>query len=298
MGFFLLDHKNPYHSAASRHWYTSRRNPIKAITIHCTAGLEDQDLIGPDSSAENTARYAATTTRQVSWHGGSDSDTFLYLLPPSYTAFHVVGYNSATYGWEISKRDMTWTGEPAGWVTATLHRAAAGLTPIARSLGIPARHATRAELDKAISTGGPPVGFISHAQLDPARRTDPGQDFPWARFLTLIAGPPPPPKEWDEMATEAQIRAIVLAEVQATVRTEVQALLTSKLGTSGPTVAVALQDSWRNSRDALAIGRDMARMTRAEGTDAAELRAAEDSIVARVTEALNREPEGPVTPGN
>lgn len=182
MGYYLLDHPNPN----GRHYYTSRRGPLLAIVVHVTAGLQDQDLQGVDISAEAAARYAASTVREVSWHSGSDSDSFVKLLPASYTAWHVHGYNSATYGHEISKLDVTWSDEPPRWVVATLEQAAAGLAPVARAYGIPVRQATRAELDRAIATGGPPVGFIGHEPLDPDRRRDPGRDFPWTRFLDLV----------------------------------------------------------------------------------------------------------------
>jgi hypothetical protein len=180
-GYYLLDNKNPH----GPHFYAARRSPILAVVVHITAGLQGAP-IGADSSAEKTARYAATTDRKVSWHSGSDRDSHLRLLPDDYTAFHVRGYNSTTIGHEISKRDVSWSDEHPGWVTGTLEHAAVCLAPRVKALRIPTRRARKLELDHAISTKGMPVGFISHEDLDPTRRRDPGRDFPWQRFLGLI----------------------------------------------------------------------------------------------------------------
>lgn len=197
MNYYLLDHRNPNRD----NFYSTRRNPVLAITVHITAGLEDLDLEGIDHSAENTARYAATTNRKVSWHSGSDSDTHLYLLPSTYTAWHNRGYNSCTYGHEISKRSPDWRGMDPLWVRATLHQTALALRPIAIEYDIPLRLASLRELDTAINRGGPPVGFIGHHTLDPGRRSDPGHvrfvgdTFPWHQLfqaITTIHSTPPP----------------------------------------------------------------------------------------------------------
>lgn len=180
-GFYLLDRPNPN----GPHFYETRRNPILAIVGHITAGLEDLDGTN-DHSAERTAAYAASTERQVSWHSGSDADSHLYLLPASYTAFQCQGYNSSTYGHEISKATVDWSTMPAEWVTDTLTEAADCLRPVVHEHQIPLRLATKAELDRAIATGGPPVGFLAHSDLDPERRRDPGANFPWARLFALI----------------------------------------------------------------------------------------------------------------
>jgi hypothetical protein len=213
VSYYLLDHRNPH----GDHFYTSRRGSILAIVVHITAGLEDLDGVD-DHSAENTARYAATTDRQVSWHSGSDADSSLDLLPASYTAFHVHGYNSPTYGHEISKRETDWRDDPPGWVAKTLGRAAAHLAPKAAELGIPIRKAKKAELDAAIAVNGAPVGFIGHWELDPSRRSDPGRvgnldTFPWDPFLAALRGPG---TQEDDMWTPDQQREIDEIRKQAT----------------------------------------------------------------------------------
>lgn len=185
MGYYLLDHRNPN----GNHFYTTRNLALTAIVVHITAGLEDLDA-SDDRSAENTAAYAASTDREVSWHSGSDADSYLYLLPPHYTAWHASNYNSSTYGHEISKAHTDWRSMPAEWVEKTLRNAAQCLAPVVRQYRIPIRKASRAEVDRARVTGVP-AGFISHAEVQPADRTDPGwvrgvDTFPWARFLELV----------------------------------------------------------------------------------------------------------------
>lgn len=195
MGYYLLEHRNPH----GDHFYRTRHGQVLAIVVHITAGLEDLDAVD-DHSAERTAAYAASTDRAVSWHSGSDSDTVVELLPAHMTAFHVQGYNSVTFGHEISKAVPDWRRSPGPWVDATLRTAAGYLGPRARSLSVPIRKATKAELDRARSSGGAPVGFIGHHELDPKRRSDPGRvgdvdTFPWDRFLALAAGPVAQPPE-------------------------------------------------------------------------------------------------------
>lgn len=202
MDYYLLDHPNPN----GDHFYESRNAKLIAIVAHITAGLQDLDTVD-DHSCENTSAYAASTNREVSWHGSSDSDSNMQLLPPWYTAWHASNYNSCTYGWEICKTHTDWRTMPAVWVEKTLRQAAKGLAPIVRDYKIPLRAVPRWEVDKARQTGIP-VGFVSHAELQPEDRTDPGlvrgvDTFPWGRLFELIAmylrGEDPDELEDDEM---------------------------------------------------------------------------------------------------
>lgn len=195
MGYYLYDNQNknaPIRENGKRFWgYPTRQRRLVGIVMHCTAGLEDVDMAGVDESCEKTARYAATTSRTVSWHSGNDSDSNIEMLPPQATAFHCRGYNSSTYGHEISKHDMSWADEPTNWVDATIAIAADHLAKIARHEGIPLRRITKAQLDRAIQYGRPDLGgFIGHSDLDPSRRSDPGRDFPWTQFFQAANGLP------------------------------------------------------------------------------------------------------------
>ena len=166
-----------------RHYYTSRRGKILGIVLHVTAGLED--FTPPDLGAESTIRYGLANARPASWHGIVDSDSVIDCLPDSYTAFHVVGYNSHTLGLEIANRDAKWAGKPQWWVDATIANAAAWCRPRVAKYGLPVALASRAEVDRAIKAGRP-FGFTYHSYLDPTRRIDPGRDFPWQTFAAHL----------------------------------------------------------------------------------------------------------------
>lgn len=63
-----------------------------------------------------------------------------------------------------------------------LRRAAAWCGIKARIYGIPLECLTATQWRE----GNP--GFVAHGDLDPDRRTYPGADFPWERFLAYCAG--------------------------------------------------------------------------------------------------------------
>ncbi len=171
---------NPRH-----HYYTSRRGKILGIVLHVTAGLED--FTPPDSGAEATIRYGLSNSRPASWHGIVDSDSVIDCLPDSYTAFHVIGYNSQTLGLEIANANARWAGKPQWWVDATIANAAAWCRPRVAKYGLPVNLADKAEVDRCIRAGRP-FGFTYHRYLDPTRRIDPGFDFPWHRFEAFVNG--------------------------------------------------------------------------------------------------------------
>lgn len=183
-GWYLLDHHRNRHRSAgpagepnTRPWYTTRRRPVTAIVIHTPETLED--FTPPYEEAERVARYGATTTR-ASWHDTIDADSIIPMLPPNYTAWQTRGYNSHTVGMEIGSKASIWKRAPAEWVTGVINNAAYRGAQHAALLDIPPRFITRAQVD------GGTKGFTSHAQLDPTRRTDPGPDFPWERYLDRV----------------------------------------------------------------------------------------------------------------
>lgn len=193
MGYYLLQRRNPH----GPHFYATRRNAITLIVLHITAGLQDLDMRGADHSAEGTARYAATTSRPVSWHKGVDSDSVIDLLPDNYTAFHCRGFNSRGLGLEISKTTTDWDSAPTRWVHATLANAAIVCRTWEKRHRIPQRLLTRTQAARGER------GYLYHSTADPSRRSDPGANFPIRMLWSLIRGATP--QSWTEESSMAGI---------------------------------------------------------------------------------------------
>jgi N-acetylmuramoyl-L-alanine amidase len=174
MSFYLLEHRNPN----GDHFYTTRRQPIQIIVLHTTEQLPDYHP--PDEGAEKVARYAATTTRKVSWHQTVDSDSIIPMLPDSFTAWHVRGYNARALGVEISTQARRWSTAPPDWVEKTITNLADVIRYWGELYQIPYHRIARANVDRGRR------GIVAHADLDPTRRTDPGPDFPWGLLWTKL----------------------------------------------------------------------------------------------------------------
>ena len=180
MSFYLLDHPNRY----GPHYYTERwvcQHGISGphlIVIHTAETLAD--LNPPDLGAENVARYGATTDRSVSWHSTVDSDSTIPMLPDTYTAFHVKGFNRCGLGLEIATQARDWPVTPAWWDEAAYERAGRVVADWCLRWSIPPR------LLDGLAVGRGESGIVAHSTLDPTRRGDPGAGFDWNKLLAYV----------------------------------------------------------------------------------------------------------------
>jgi hypothetical protein len=231
-GYYLLDSPNPNapERGDGRYWgYASMNEQPRAIVLHTTESLADLD--GPDSGAENVARWFTTTTvdRAASYHTLVDSDSTVRCLPAgldgsvAHTAFHAYGYNSKTLGLSMAMRADSWPTVPQMWASKTLNRAVNEAALWCARWGIPAARITLAELDAGSK------GILAHADTSPTDRSDPGAGFPWDRFIALVGaqleldGATEPPDTEDITMPTHLLRlpsaAVVAAFASGTVRT-------------------------------------------------------------------------------
>lgn len=168
----LIEDPNP----SGPNFYDSRRKPIQFVVMHTAENLPyfKDDV---DKGAEDVAEYGATTTRDVSWHVTVDSDSIVWMLPDSHTAWHVRSYNSPSLGIEIATQAHKWDDAPEEWLAGVVENTAKVLAIWSQRHDIPLRRISKAQADNGQK------GIVAHADLDPSRRSDPGDDFPWDRVL-------------------------------------------------------------------------------------------------------------------
>lgn len=172
VAYKLIDEPNP----SGPNFYPTRRKPIQFAVVHTAENLPyfKDDV---DKGAENVAEYGATTTRDVSWHVTVDSDSIVWMLPDDHTAWHVRGYNSPSLGIEIATQAHRWDDAPDEWLAGVVENVAKVLAIWSQRHDIPLRRISKAQADDGQK------GVVAHADLDPGRRSDPGDDFPWKRVL-------------------------------------------------------------------------------------------------------------------
>ena len=183
MSYYLVDNENPNAKLRSNgkkgHYYPSRSKQIQGIVVHTAEG---------GTKAVNIARYLSTTDRTASAHVVIDDNEIVDLVPDDFTAFHCKGSNSKALGLEIAYFASKW-GEDPDYEEACIALSASWCAEKAQMYDIPIK---RVNIDE---WNAGEKGFISHAECDPSRRTDPGENFDWDKFFGYMTGMVEPPKE-------------------------------------------------------------------------------------------------------
>ncbi len=159
-----------------------REKPSGLIVVHTAESI--LDMIGEDTGAEDVARFIANRSDFGSYHTLADSNSCVRLVPFDAEAFGD-GTGSNPYAIHISFacKAAGWAGMGAERRAAMIHQgalaAAEAATWLLKTHGVmvPAMRISRADSERRLP------GFISHADRDPARRSDPGADFPWSAFF-------------------------------------------------------------------------------------------------------------------
>lgn len=165
-------------------WYAKgpRRNPIDLVVVHTMEAAEK------GTTAENVARYFATTATKASAHWCVDNDSEVRCVDDADIAYHAPGASHRSIGIEHAGYARQTAAEWAdAYSTAMLARSAAITARICRQYGIPVRVVNAA----GVKAGE--AGITTHAAVTQAYpekghgHWDPGPHFPLAAYLANVA---------------------------------------------------------------------------------------------------------------
>lgn len=260
-----------------------RERPSGVVVVHSAENVPD--AVAPDLGAEGVARFISARTTPGSYHDLADSDSIIQLVRYGDEAFQDgTGSNPHAYSVSAAVQAAKWPTMPADWTAATVRNMAAAAARYAKwlqanyGITIPARRITRAQSDARVP------GFISHAERDPERRTDPGKDFPWDVFLATYADLTEPGRFL--MALDDNEQAELLARVRGLtdpygISDAVWGKVLSHEGVSAPATVVLV--------DALRAAQAAAANSLVAATNSGGVRALSDADLAAIAKAVNDE---------
>lgn len=174
------------HPPAQRQFKERGRKPTGLLVIHSAENTPD--WVGPDAGAEQVADFIQGRSDFGSYHWLVDSDTIIDLIPLHLQAYgDGTGSNPFAIHISAATQAAKWPAAPKEWTDEVVRNMAAAAARSARwlkaehGITVPAKRITKAQSD-----AGKP-GFISHAERDPERRSDPGASFDWDLFLSTFA---------------------------------------------------------------------------------------------------------------
>lgn len=196
--------------ARSQYRKGRRATPTGTIVLHTAENAPD--LVGPDPTAENMARFiAGRTDAPGSYHLIGDRDSQVQLVPFEWEAFHDgTSSNPWSIGISLACKAAWFRAAPDDqklWYMArlaTMARTASDWLQATHGITVPARRLTKASERQA--------GFCTHMDREawfgkPGRRSDPwgNSDPMWHLFLSLYedtASTTTDPQEADEMLAD------------------------------------------------------------------------------------------------
>lgn len=230
--------------ARSQYRHPRRAEPSGVIAMHTAENTPD--TVAFDGGAEAVANFIRNRDTPGSYCDLVDSDSCMHLVRYMDEAFHDgTGTNPHSYGLSIATRADVWPLAPQAWRDGAIEQAAQAAGRYARWLHdrsgivIPPGRIT-ADQARARTPG-----FVTHAALDPTRRSDPGRDFPWDQFLARYTEI----MEDDDMPTAEEIAEAM----RPVIREEVDASLVSRglVATTPDKKGGAIGELRRNERRAL-----------------------------------------------
>jgi hypothetical protein len=164
----------------ARWYYQGRRRPIRLLVVHTPEFPELFD------GAERLGAYFATTDRQASVHVTVDADSMVRSVRDEDTAFgaenaNADGLHAELVGYAAQSAEE-WDDE---YSRRVVENAASLFRAWADRWGIPTRRLTVEQIRAG------EAGICGHADVyralgGTAVRTDPGDAFPWDRFMALV----------------------------------------------------------------------------------------------------------------
>jgi hypothetical protein len=177
MSYYLVE--NP---PAIRQYRERGTTPSGVVVVHTAESFPD--WIDHDTGAEGVASFIRGRDTYGSYHVICDSDSIVPLVPPWMQAYgDGTGSNPHAFHVSAATQAAKWGQAPAEWRRETVLNMGAAVARYAKWLNDNHRILIpRERITRTMSEQRRP-GFISHAERDPSRRSDPGAGFPWELFL-------------------------------------------------------------------------------------------------------------------
>jgi len=207
-GFYLLDNPQPI---TAQYGYPRRGASLSGTCIIHTAECL-ADLVGADTSAENTANFIRTRADYGSYHTLVDSDSIIEMAPYEYETWQDSQTNPWAVGISAAVQADFWHTYPLAFrekVYRNMAAAAADFVRYMKTKGItvPVKRITGAQARARVP------GFCAHGDSG-VDRHDPGSGFDWTKFLKYVNEALGTNKEDTLTAAEVkQINAHTTAEV-------------------------------------------------------------------------------------